>query len=683
MTQIITFEFNPSGFEKIREYHYGRNWPVVYVLEAPNEAYVGETTNFYNRSKQHYENSDRKRLKSAHVITDETYNKSATLDIESFLITHLAAEGSFVMQNRNDGIREHNYYQRAEYQAKCEIIWKELIEKKLVQKEIYEIENSDLFKYSPYKSLTEEQHLFVKKLVRDIERDVAKTYVVEGAPGTGKTILATYLMKYLKDHKSTNHLRIALVAPMSGLRSTIRKVFCATAGLKANMVIGPNDVASEPYDLVIVDEAHRLKKRKNLGVAFQAFDNANKKLGLPKDATQLDWILKNTKRQVLFYDQGQSVLPSDIDDVDFRGKGAQFYTLTKQMRIQAGEEYIQLIDAILNQRQVAKSKLKDYEFQVFENIAEMHQAIKTKDREHGLSRLVAGFAWPWITNPANGAPKQDFDIEIDDYKLRWNSKTKDWVNSPGAINEVGCIHTVQGYGMNYVGVIIGPEFYYDEKNKRIAVDKSKYCDRNGHAGVTDPAELERYIKNIYRTLLTRGIKGTYVYIVDENLRNYFKKQLGQESTKKTWLEEFYNEKKIDFSSIVEMIRIPLVGSAPCGSPLLGEENIEREIEVEKSKIKPGFKYFILRAVGDSMNLAGINDGDLVLCRQQLKADTGNKVVAILGDNVTIKEYGPRVDGVRLLLPKSSNKIHSPITPSEGDSVQGIVQEVLNDLSYAE
>jgi repressor LexA len=127
---------------------------------------------------------------------------------------------------------------------------------------------------------------------------------------------------------------------------------------------------------------------------------------------------------------------------------------------------------------------------------------------------------------------------------------------------------------------------------------------------------------------------------------------------------------------LEMVQVPLVGSAPCGNPLLGEENIEEYIEVDKSKIKPGNKYFILRATGDSMNLAGINDGDLVLCRQQLKADTGNKVVALLGDNVTIKEYGPRIDGVRLLLPKSSNKTHVPITPSEGDSVQGIVQEVI-------
>lgn len=678
MAQIETFEFSPLGFNRIREYHYGRDWPIVYLLEANNEAYVGETTNFYNRSKQHYENTERRRLKNAHIITDETYNKSAALDIESFLITHLAAEGSFLMQNKNDGLREHNYYQRTEYQAKFEIIWKELIAKGLVRKEVHEIENSDLFKYSPYKSLTEEQYIFVKKLVKDIENESAKTYVVEGAPGTGKTILATYLMKYLKDHKSTKHLKIALIAPMSGLRSTIRQVFRATAGLKANMVIGPHSVARESYDLVIVDEAHRLKKRRNLGGpgAYIAFDRTNVELGLPKDATQLDWILKSTKRQVLFYDQGQSVLPADIDDIDLRSKGTQFYALTKQMRIQAGEKYIQLIEAVLNQRQVANLKLKDYEFRVFDDIVEIHQAIKAKDKEHGLSRLVAGFAWPWITNPANGTPKQDFDIEIDGYRLRWNSKTKDWVNSQGAINEVGCIHTVQGYGMNYVGVIIGPELYYDKNTKTITVDRSKYCDRNGHAGITDPKELERYIKNIYRTLLTRGIKGTYVYITDENLRNYFKNQLRQEDAKKINFDEFYIEDKIGLPFIVGMIRVPMVGSVPCGNPLLGEENIEEYIEVEKSKIKPGHSYFILRAIGDSMNLAGINDGDRVLCRQQLKADTGDRVVALLGDNVTIKEYGPREDGVRLLLPKSTNKSHLPITPSEGDSVQGIVQEVL-------
>ena len=134
-------------------------------------------------------------------------------------------------------------------------------------------------------------------------------------------------------------------------------------------------------------------------------------------------------------------------------------------------------------------------------------------------------------------------------------------------------------------------------------------------------------------------------------------------------------KKIPSPYTKEMISIPLVGSAPCGNPLLGEENIEEYIEVEKSKIKPGTKYFILRASGDSMNMAGINDGDLVLCRYSEKGETGNRVVALLGDNVTIKMYDKK-DGRRILLPKSTNSVHQPIIPGEGDSVQGIVQEVI-------
>ncbi|MBI5004511.1 DUF2075 domain-containing protein [Candidatus Kaiserbacteria bacterium] len=672
MAQIDTFEFSPSGFEAIREYQYGRDWPVVYLLETKGEAYVGETTNLYNRSRQHYENPERKRLKRAHVITDEMYNKSATLDIEAFLIEHLAAEGSLKLQNRNDGLRNHNYFQRAEYQAKCEMIWKELMSKGLASKEIYEIENTDLFKYSPYKALTEEQYLFVRKLVADIESDRATTYVVEGSPGTGKTILATYLMKYLKDHDKTKHLKIALIAPMSSLRGTIQQVFRSTAGLKANMVIGPNDVAKESYDLVIVDEAHRLKKRKNLGAAFKAFDDVNKKLGLPKESTQLEWILASTKRQVLFYDQGQSVLPSDIDDADLRKRGAQFYKLTKQMRIQAGEEYIHFIDAVLNQRKVAKPELKDYELRMFDDVGAMHDAIKAKDKAVGLSRMVAGFAWPWVTNPANGTLKQNFDIDIKGYRLRWNSKTKDWVNSSNAVNEVGCIHTVQGYGMNYVGVIIGPELRYDDEQGKIIVDRARYCDRNGHAGIDDPKELERYIINIYRTLLTRGIKGTYIYVVDDKLRKKVKEPIegAPPNTERPY------QHLVKSPITVEMIRVPIVGSAPCGNPLLGEENIEEYISVPKSKIRPGVKYFILRAEGDSMNLAGIQDGDLVLCRYGQKGETGDRVVALLGDDVTIKVYGERIDGVRKLLPKSTNKSHPPITPGEGDSVQGVVQEVL-------
>jgi SOS-response transcriptional repressor LexA len=281
---------------------------------------------------------------------------------------------------------------------------------------------------------------------------------------------------------------------------------------------------------------------------------------------------------------------------------------------------------------------------------------------------VAGYAWPWISNPDRNKNPAAYDIELDNYRMKWNSVAQDWVNSPNALNEVGCIHTIQGYGLNYVGVVIGPEVKFNPKTDQLEIDSDHYYDKNGYTGI-DENELRYCILNIYKTLLTRGISGTYVYIVDEHLRNRFKAVFDENAAAKMG-------GPILSPLNVSTVSIPVVGSAPCGNPLLGEENREGYIEVDKTKIKPGFKYFVLRAEGDSMNKAGILDGDLVLCRQQLKADTGDKVVALLGDNVTIKEYGPRVNGVRSLIPRSSNQTHQPITPNDGDSVQGVVQEVL-------
>ena len=112
------------------------------------------------------------------------------------------------------------------------------------------------------------------------------------------------------------------------------------------------------------------------------------------------------------------------------------------------------------------------------------------------------------------------DITIEDTKLQWNSTNKDWINTPNAINEVGCIHTTQGYDLNYTGIIIGHEISY--KDGQIVVDKSKYFDSTGKKSIKATGELHNYIINIYKTILTRGIKGTYIYVCDEPLREYLR-----------------------------------------------------------------------------------------------------------------------------------------------------------------
>ena len=675
MSNIVTFKYNKDNFNEIKNYNFGRNWPVVYLLEDKKEIYIGQTVNAYYRSKQHYENPERKKLNEIHIITDEEFNVSATLDIESWLIQYISADGKYILQNGNGGLKNHNYYDRIKYKTKFEIVWSDLREMGVVKNSLEDLKNTDLFKYSPYKSLTEDQFVVAKQIFRDIKTNKVNTFIVSGKPGTGKTILATYLLKYLKEQDETKHMKIGLVVPMASLRVTIKKVFGKIKGLKSNMVIGPNDVVQDQYDVLIVDESHRLPRRKGI-MGYGAFDEVNRRLGLDNEGTQLDWIMKSSKHQVFFYDENQSIKRADIRSEDFKNLKTKRYELISQMRVEAGEGYIRSIEDFFDLKVPKITNFPNYELKIFDDAEEMVAIIKEKDKKHKLARVVAGYAWPWHTKPG-GKSNQKYDIEINGLKLIWNSTARDWVNSPNAINEVGCIHTVQGYDLNYVGVIIGPEFYYDPLKKKFGVNREKYFDVNGRNGITDPNELERYIINIYKTLLTRGMKGTFIYIVDKNLRNYFKEQFKQETIKKINYGKFYDKKIITSPFTIEMIRVPLVGSAPCGSPLLGEENIEEYIEIEKTKIKPGVEYFIVRASGDSMNKAGINDKDLVLCRYSEKGETGDRVVALLGgENVTIKYYDKR-GGHRILLPKSTNPDHQPIVPEEGDVVQGIVQEVLN------
>lgn len=666
MSEIKTFPFDKDKFEQIKSYKFGRNWPVVYVIEDGKEIYIGETTSVYSRSRQHYENPDRAKLSKIHIITDDEYNKSATLDIESLLIQYISAEGTFKIQNRNDGLRNHNYFDKEKYIAKFESTWERLKEMSLVKKDLVQIKNSDLFKYSPYKALTEDQLVVVKSISKNLEANKEKTYIINGKPGTGKTILAVYLIKYLKENEKTKHLNVALVVPMTSLRKTIRKVFSKVAGLKSNMVVGPNEVVNKNYDILIVDEAHRLKQRKNI-TNYRSFDITNKELGFDNSGTELDWIMKSSKQQIFFYDKNQTIRPTDVRPDKFNKLDAIHYDLVSQQRISAGEEYINFIDDLFDLKDLKKYTFPDYDFQIYDDIHKMVKDIKSRDVEMKLCRMVAGYAWPWNSKKN----KNDHDIEIDGLKMFWNSTNQDWVNSKNAINEVGCIHTVQGYDLNYIGVIIGPEISYDEENRKLIVNPDNYLDANGWKGINDPDELERYIINIYKTLLTRGIKGAYVYIVDRKLAKYFRDNIKlNRQISNTGLKE-----KIVSPYAIEMVSVPLLGMAPCGAPFNAEENTEEMILVPKSKIQRDITYFILRATGDSMNKVGINDGDLVLCKQKLTAHENDKVVALIDDSVTIKEF--HRDGEQIILrPRSTNPEHQDIIPDEEVQVQGIVLEVI-------
>jgi len=261
----------------------------------------------------------------------------------------MAGDHKFFLQNGNDGLSNHEYYDREKYTTKFESLWEDLKKMGLVRRSLIEIKNDDLFKYSPYKALTEDQLYVADSLLRNLSIKEKTTNVVSGKPGTGKTILATYLMKRISEDKNLKRLSFGLVVPMTSLRKTIRKVFKEVNGLKASMVLGPNDVVKKHYDILLVDEAHRLRRRNNI-TNYKAFDDINKELNLDKfSGNELDWILLNSKHQIFFYDENQTVKPSDIRKSNFEDINPTKYNLVSQLRVKGGNEYIESVENFFNQ----------------------------------------------------------------------------------------------------------------------------------------------------------------------------------------------------------------------------------------------------------------------------------------------------------------------------------------------
>ena len=567
---IDKFSFDIASVEDVRGIeHYGSkvgdNWPVVYVLNNNEEAYVGETVNAATRMKQHLVTPAKKQLTEIRIITDKDYNKSVILDLESFLIKHMSADGKYNLINGNHGIQDHEYYQKSQYEERFREVWNKLKSHGIVSQSIDDIENSELFKYSPYKSLGEEQkeaEIMILRALAECQNNKEKaTILVNGGAGTGKTILAIYLMKLIADINNTeDHFveltdyidedaesvfatdclrdikKIGIVLPQKSLRESLTSVFKTIRSLKPSMVLNTTDVvkdyldSGEKFDLLIVDEAHRLKCRDKGHLAFYTgFDNANKALGLDKmTGTELDWMFMCSKNVILFRDEKQTVRPCDIDTERFNQIIDNYQTdnsvkiqipLETQWRCKGGNDYIKYIHNIFYGRQQEYQEIENYDLRLYEDVDAMVNDIKELDKEYGLCRVAAGYAWEWQSKK----DPSKYDIFIGDNKYRWNSTDTDWVVSKNAINEIGCIHTVQGYDLNYLGVIIGKELYYDTIRGEIRADKNNYHDQQGKSGCAFNHDLLRdYLINIYLTLMTRGIRGTYVYVCDDALREYMK-----------------------------------------------------------------------------------------------------------------------------------------------------------------
>ena len=157
----------------------------------------------------------------------------------------------------------------------------------------------------------------------------------------------------------------------------------------------------------------------------------------------------------------------------------------------------------------------NFKFNIFNNVDDMINLIKQLDSKVGLCRNVAGFAWKWSHS------SKVKDIRIEQYEYAWNSEQKGWILSKNAINEIGCVYSVQGFDLKYVGVILGPEIDYDPLTNSIHVDKKKVFDRKvtDNSG-NDSSIVQNYVINAYKVLMTRGIYGCFVYACNANMRDY-------------------------------------------------------------------------------------------------------------------------------------------------------------------
>ncbi len=583
--RIEEFAFDKAVLATVKGEEKCSDWPVVYLIHGKKGAkrcpiYIGETSNFIGRFNQHLANPNKCNLYSIiKVVINDRYNKSAILDVEQSLIRLFKCDPQFDVQNKNLGqSSHHDYFQRFTYVSELETLWTRL---NLSSQTFLDITSSDKYKFSPYTALTVEQRDVCFKAINRIldvlegKENGKSVQLISGAAGTGKTIVAIKILSLLLEantqpmdlsldpdqtdpddnfclcvqrrllefvQKRNRPIKMAYVVAMRSLRETLQKAFDETlhSELLANgigvgdLVIGPADVAksTEKFDVLIVDEAHRLQRRRNINW-YGSYGNAAKTLGMnPLTTTTLDWILKQSKGQILFYDAAQSVRPSDIPAKEFQRKietkgKFEDLTLTTQMRCEGGASYVEYVDEIL--RGTAKRRdVKNYDFRLYEHFAPMLEAIQNESDDStgkGFSRVVAGYAWEWKSN----ADKKAFDIQIEGKWYRWNSKSIGWITSDNAVREIGCVHTTQGFDLAYVGVIIGPDIHYDSTTKKIVAVRDNSFDTNMKNGISRTPEGDEefleYVINCYKVMLTRGIRGCFVYAVDPGMREYLKQYI--------------------------------------------------------------------------------------------------------------------------------------------------------------
>ena len=364
------------------------------------------------------------------------------------------------------------------------------------------------------------------KLAKESSPTNKNVLIVQGGPGTGKSVVAVNLLVNIIQ-------QLRLVAQYITKNAAPRAVYEAklTGSMRksaiSNLFTGSGSFHSlEPnaFDVLVVDEAHRLNEKSGM------FKNIGE--------NQVKEIIKSSKLAIFFIDEDQQVTFSDIGSKEEIEKWANLENATvhhmaleSQFRCNGSDGYLAWLDDVLGIRETANKALDglEYDFQVLSNPNELKELIFNKNKINNKARIVAGYCWNWISR----ADKSAFDISIPNYDfgMQWNLDTDGslWIQAPDSVSEVGCIHTCQGLEVDYVGVIIGDDLIVrngeviTNPNARAKTDKSisgfkKLLKTN--PGLANK-KADGIIRNTYRTLMTRGMKGCYVFCTDPETQAYF------------------------------------------------------------------------------------------------------------------------------------------------------------------
>lgn len=355
-----------------------------------------------------------------------------------------------------------------------------------------------------------------------------RTIIVEGGPGTGKSVIAVQLLVGL----TKKNQFVQYVSKNQAPRNVYKAKLKGTVKLSSvdNMFRGSASyvhVGKDQINTLIVDEAHRLEERSQY----------TKKTG---NENQIKEIINASKCSVFFIDESQRVTMSDIGSVDEIKKWTKAESsevtqlkLLSQFRCNGSDGYLAWVDNTLEIQPTANYNLEDidYDIRVLDSPLEVRELIIEKNKINHRSRMLAGYCWDWIRDGKNNSKVHD--IKIGDFEMSWNLGNSIFALNETSIDEIGCIHTSQGLEFDYVGLIIGDDMRYENHHivtdfsKRAKTDQSmkgiKKLDKQDHCKAEEKAD--EIIKNTYRTLMTRGMKGCYIYCTDQNLRNYLKQKI--------------------------------------------------------------------------------------------------------------------------------------------------------------